>query len=243
MQANEKAGIIEAELSAAADAGKVEILSRFFKTGKGQYGEGDTFIGVTVPENRKVARRHRDASFEAISLLLRSPVHETRLCALLILVQQYEHGSTEKRDEVYDFYMSNTRSINNWDLVDLSAPYIAGRHMASKPERTPLYALARSTSVWERRIAIVATLWLIRNNELDDALQLSEILLADKHDLIRKACGWMLREAGKKDKARLTAFLDKHAATMPRTTLRYAIEKFSQAERRHYMQKGKRATE
>ncbi|MDO4159707.1 MAG: DNA alkylation repair protein [Prevotellaceae bacterium] len=223
------------------------IFPRFFKAGKGEYGEGDKFIGVTVPNMRLVAKSHEDASLEDIDSLLCSPWHEMRLCGLLILVEQVkrtktrkwlkEHSEDEaekKRKEVFDFYLCHTERINNWDLVDLTAPAIVGEYLLDK-DRTIIYKLADSSLLWEQRIAIVSTYAFIRANDYDDIYRLSSLLINHKHDLIHKALGWMLREAGKRDKAPLLDFLDEHAASMPRTMLRYSIEKFNDVERKYYM--------
>lgn len=236
---NGKAGDIERDLMEAARPDKVEVLASFFKSGRGEYGEGDIFIGVSVPDNRRVARRHLDAGLDDVRRLLQSPVHEVRLCALLVLVEQYKRGDAARRREIYDFYLTVTDRINNWDLVDLSCQYIIGPQLADGGDRSVLVMLAASESMWRRRIAVVSTLWMVRCGETDDAIGICTMLLGDREDLIRKACGWVLREVGKKDKGRLTAFLDRHAGDMSRTTLRYAIERFDRDERMHYMRLGK----
>lgn len=237
----QNANAIVGELMAASRPEKIALLGSFFKSGKGQYGEGDQFIGVTVPDNRKVARRHLDATPGVLRHLLRSPLHEVRLCALLILVEQYKRADERRRGEMFDFYLSVTDRINNWDLVDLSAPYVVGWHLSGSDDKSVLYGMASSASLWERRIAIVSTLWFVRNGEHDDALRLSGMLLGDGHDLIRKACGWVLREVGKKDKRRLVDFLDSHCEELSRTTLRYAIERFDKDERDAFMKRGRRS--
>ena len=236
---NGKAGDIERDLMEAARPDKVEVLASFFKSGCGEYGEGDVFIGVSVPDNRRVARRHLDTGLDDVRLLLQSPVHEVRLCALLVLVEQYKRGDAARRREIYDFYLTVTDRINNWDLVDLSCQYIIGPQLMDGGDRSVLVMLAASESMWRRRIAVVSTLWMVRHGEVDDAIGICTMLLGDREDLIRKACGWVLREVGKKDKSRLTAFLDRHAGDMSRTTLRYAIERFDRDERMHYMRLGK----
>jgi 3-methyladenine DNA glycosylase AlkD len=209
---------------------------RFFKTGPGQYGEGDRFIGVTVPELRAVAREFRDLPLAEIDALLKSPWHEARLLGLVILVHIFERGNANTRREVYQLYLDRTDRINNWDLVDSSAPQIVGGFLADRSDRARvLDKLARSKSLWERRIAIVATLHLIRLREFDDTLRIAERLLDDDEDLIHKATGWMLREVGKKDEPTLRRFLDRHAARMPRTALRYALERLPDSTRRRYM--------
>ena len=239
MGMNGKAGDIERDLMEAARPDKVEVLASFFKSGCGEYGEGDVFIGVSVPDNRRVARRHLDAGLDDVRRLLQSPVHEVRLCALLVLVEQYRRGDAARRREIYDFYLTVTDRINNWDLVDLSCQYIIGPQLMDGGDRSVLVMLAASESMWRRRIAVVSTLWMVRHGETDDAIGICTMLLGDREDLIRKACGWVLREVGKKDKGRLTAFLDRHAGDMSRTTLRYAIERFDKDERAHYMRLGK----
>ena len=239
MGMNGKAGDIERDLMEAARPDKVEVLASFFKSGCGEYGEGDVFIGVSVPDNRRVARRHLDAGLDDVRRLLQSPVHEVRLCALLVLVEQYKRGDAARRREIYDFYLTVTDRINNWDLVDLSCQYIIGPQLMDGGDRSVLVMLAASESMWRRRIAVVSTLWMVRHGEVDDAIGICTMLLGDREDLIRKACGWVLREVGKKDKGRLTAFLDRHAGDMSRTTLRYAIERFDRDERAHYMRLGK----
>ena len=214
---------------------KVAILSGFFKTGKGEYGEGDVFIGVSVPDNRKVARVFAAADYVVVEEMLNSDVHEYRLSALLSLVARYEKARTgEEKGQIRDFYLSHTQHINNWDLVDLSAPQIIGKQMLFCPEFDPTVALCGG-GLWECRIGIVATMTLIHAGKFDVAIRNIERLLHHPHDLIRKANGWMLREIGKKDESALLAFLDCHAAAMPRTALRYAVERLSPEKRRHYM--------
>ena len=209
--------------------------ARFFKTGPGQYGEGDTFIGVRVPTLRQLARAFQDLPLTEIEALLRSPIHEERLLALLVLVLGVGKSDDAHRKGVYDFYLSNTQYVNNWDLVDSSAPAIVGGYLRDRP-RKPLVRLAKSASLWERRIAIVATQHFLRLGEFDDTLAISRLLLSDKEDLIHKATGWMLREVGNRDEAGLETFLDEHGAMMPRTMLRYAIERFPESRRRAYLQ-------
>ena len=209
------------------------ILPRFFKTGKGEYGEGDRFIGVVVPNIRLVAKEFKDASFTTVKELLASPWHEMRLCGLLILVQQ---SRKEVSREVFDFYLSVTDRINNWDLVDLTAPQIVGGYLLDKP-RDVLYCLAESPLLWDNRIAIVSTVTFIRRGDLEDTYQLATKMMGHPHDLMHKAIGWMLREAGKKDSERLYAYVEAHRLEMPRTMLRYAIEKFDQPTRQWLMRK------
>lgn len=212
---------------------KRQILPRFFKTGKGEYGEGDRFIGVVVPNIRLVAKEFKDASFTTVKELLASPWHEMRLCGLLILVQQ---SRKEVSREVFDFYLSVTDRINNWDLVDLTAPQIVGGYLLDKP-RDVLYRLAESPLLWDNRIAIVSTVTFIRRGDLEDTYQLATKMMGHPHDLMHKAIGWMLREAGKKDSERLYDYVEAHRLEMPRTMLRYAIEKFDQPTRQWLMRK------
>jgi 3-methyladenine DNA glycosylase AlkD len=212
--------------------------ARFFKTGPGQYGEGDTFIGVRVPALRKLARECRALPLTEIAVLLRSPVHEERLLALLVLVLGVGKGDDDHRKVVYGFYLDNTQHVNNWDLVDSSAPAIVGGYLRDKA-RTPLVRLAKSVSLWERRIAVVATQHFIRLDQFDDTLAISRLLLSDKEDLIHKATGWMLREVGDRDEAALATFLDEHGPAMPRMMLRYAIEHFTPEKRRAHLEVGR----
>ncbi|MEQ1825553.1 MAG: DNA alkylation repair protein [Pirellula sp.] len=209
---------------------------RFFKTGPGQYGHGDTFIGVRVPMLRKVAREFREMPINQVEILLHSPIHEERMLALLVLVQGVAKCHDDHRQVVFDLYLRNTQHINNWDLVDTSAPAIVGGYLKDKPRKV-LVQLTKSKSLWERRIAIVATQHFIRLGEFDDTLDLSRLLLSDQEDLIHKASGWMLREVGERDKNKLIEFLDKHAKMMPRTMLRYAIEHFPPEIHRTYLAK------
>lgn len=225
---------IKKDLSKVADPKRAKISQRFFKTGKGQYGEGDVFIGVTMPELRKVAKRNIVLSLQEVEHLLHSRIHEERMSALIIWTYQYLKGTQETKEQIYRKYLKNTAWINNWDLIDVTAPQIIGVHLLNQ-KRNILYTLARSKSLWERRIAIVATFTFIRQGEFKDTLKIAEILLHDNHDLIHKAVGWMLREVGKKDTQQLQSFLEKHYSTMPRTMLRYAIEKFPEKKRQAYL--------
>ena len=232
----EGAGISDVRrgLRALADSVRAEILQRFFKTGEGEYGEGDRFLGLRVPQVRTVARRYRDLERKALLELLESPWHEERLLALLILVDQYRRGTGPEREAIHRLYLSNTRHINNWDLVDSSAEHIVGPHL--DPQHLDgLEELARSSSVWERRIAMMATFHWIKRGVFDPALQIAERLVRDDHDLIHKAVGWMLREVGKRDRAREEAFLRKNYRMMPRVMLRYALEHFPEAQRQEYL--------
>jgi len=215
---------------------KAKLLAGYFKTGKGQYGEGDVFLGITVPEQRKVAKRYLNAVLKDIQILLSSKVHEHRLTALFILIAKYQKGDVALKKRIFVFYLKNTKHINNWDLVDISAGHIIGDYLLDK-DRTILYRLAGSKQLWERRIAIMATFKFIREDQFEDTFKISKALLNDEHDLIHKAVGWMLREVGKRDKGIEEKFLQKHYKKMPRTMLRYAIERFSEAERRFYLSK------
>ncbi len=214
---------------------RAQSSRRFFKTDPGQYGEGDEFIGVVVPDIRKVARQYFGVSLKEVAELLHSKIHEERLCALFILVEQYKKGDSKKQKNIFELYLKNYKYINNWDLVDLTAPPIVGAYLADKPKDV-LYKLAHSRNLWQRRIAIVATFYFIYQGESKTTLELAKILLHDKHDLIHKAVGWMLREVGKRcDERILLNFLDKHYRDMPRTCLRYAIERLPKIKRRAYL--------
>ena len=228
---------LKESLQKLADKNTAEVLQRFFKTGAGEYGEGDVFIGIKVPPLRKLAAEFQDTPLKSLRRLLKSEIHEERTLALMILVRQFARADENVRERIYDFYVAHTSFINNWDLVDGSAPYIVGPFLW-KRDRCPLYVLAKSTSIWERRIAILSTFYFIRQNDFVDALKISELLLADEHDLIHKAVGWMLREVGKRDERALTGFLDEHAAAMPRTMLRYSLERLPADVRAGYMAAG-----
>ncbi len=225
---------IRASLRKIADPEIAEHSQRFFKTGKGEYGEGDKFLGIRVPVLRKHVLRYRDMKLSGIKKLIKSEYHEERLFALFLLVEKYTRGSEEEKRLAYNFFMSSTKYINNWDLVDSSAPNIAGAYLENK-DKKPLYEFAVSGSLWKRRIAILSTFHMIRKNSFDDALKISEILINDKEDLIHKAVGWMLREIGKRNMVSEEEFLKKHYKIMPRTMLRYAIEKFPEAKRKKYL--------
>jgi 3-methyladenine DNA glycosylase AlkD len=231
-----KAENIKKELYKIADKEKAIHLSRFFKTGKGEYGEGDIFIGIRVPDQRKIAKLLPDTPLSEIENLLDDPVHEFRLTALLILIEMYKKADEEEKEKIVKFYLKKTSGINNWDLVDLSAPQIIGNYYYSR-NRDKLYQLVKSTNLWEQRIAVVSTYYFIKRKDFSEILAFSEILLEHKHDLIHKATGWMLREAGKMDINVLRNFLDKYHKTMPRTMLRYSIEKLDNSERQKYMLK------
>jgi 3-methyladenine DNA glycosylase AlkD len=226
--------LIRKRLYDRADASRVPILQSFFKTGPGQYAEGDVFVGVTVPQLRQVCLQCRDAALYDIQALLQSSVHEERLLALLLLVNRFTRGTESEQRSIFRFYLAHTRHINNWDLVDSSAPQIVGAHLFER-SRAPLTRLARSRSLWDRRIAIVATHYFIRQGDLADTFRLADLLLQDSHDLIHKAVGWMLREAGKRDVGAERAYLQTRYSRMPRTMLRYAIERFPLEERKRYL--------
>ncbi len=225
---------IREKLYALADSKRAEGLQRFFKTGPGDYAEGDRFIGVRVPEIRKLVKAYPDTSLNDIKRLLHSEVHEERLLALLLMVQLYQGGNTECRRTLYELYLASTEVINNWDLVDASAMHIVGGWLYRRSHK-PLYKLARSTSLWERRIAILSTFYFIKQNEFDETLKIAELLCDDAHDLIHKAVGWMLREIGKRNQKVEEGFLQKHYTKMPRTMLRYAIERFPEPLRQAYL--------
>ncbi|MEY4722583.1 MAG: hypothetical protein RLZZ324_96, partial [Candidatus Parcubacteria bacterium] len=214
---------LHAEIRAAARPSYAVLLARFFKTGPGQYGEGDVFLGLDMPTCRRIAGKYRGLRLADIRRALASKFHEERLIGLLLLVDRFTHGNASTRKETFDFYLSHADSANNWDLVDLSAPYIVGMHVALGGARASvLTKLARSKSLWRKRIAIVATLALIKDGRLKETFRIADILMRDEHDLIHKAVGWMLREAGKKDHAALVRYLAPRYKTMPRTMLRYA---------------------
>jgi 3-methyladenine DNA glycosylase AlkD len=227
---------IERALRAGADPLVATHHLRFFKCGPGQYGEGDKFLGITVPPLRALSKKYKSVEVAEAVALLQSKWHEVRLLALMILVHRYERGDEPEREAIYRAYLANTNRINNWDLVDCSAHKIVGVHLREQ-DRAPLAALAKSESLWERRIAIIATLDFIRRNQFIDTFLISEMLLGDRHDLIHKATGWMLREVGKRDQPALEWFVNRHARVMPRTMLRYAIERFPPELRAKYMAK------
>ena len=221
-------------LQALGNPEKARVLQRFFKTGKGDYGEGDLFVGLRVPEIRKLARQYRSLSLPETLQLLQSPIHEARLLALLILISAYQQGDGALQEQLYTLYLQNTRCINSWDLVDVSAENIVGAHLRYR-HRSPLHELAASSLLWDRRIAIIATFHFIKCGEFDETLHIAELLLRDQEDLIHKAVGWMLREVGKRDRPAEIGFLRAHYKVMPRTMLRYAIEKFEQGLRQQFL--------
>ena len=223
------------QLKAAAQPEKVAILSSFFKCGKGEYGEGDRFLGITVPVNRAISRLYYLLPLDQIAAMLHSPYHEFRLGALLALVRRFERCKAD-RAQIVDFYLQNTRYINNWDLVDLTCRDIVGNYLLHR-NRTPIYQLAQSTNLWEQRISIVSTWAFIHAGDFTDTFKLALHFQGHPHDLIHKAVGWMLREVGKQDQAALTEFLENHATHLPRTALRYAIERFPEAQRQYFLRK------
>ncbi|MCK5473796.1 MAG: DNA alkylation repair protein [Candidatus Aenigmarchaeota archaeon] len=227
---------LKQDLQKLANPKKAKILAKFFKTGKGEYGEGDIFLGIKVPEQRKIAKKYPDLALGDIKALLESKIHEYRLTSLFILIEKYKKADAKDKKIIVDFYLKNTGNINNWDLVDSSAPYILGDYLLEK-NRLILYGLAKSDNLWEKRIAILSTFAFIRNNDFDDAFNISEILLYDSHALIHKAVGWMLREIGNRNHKKEEEFLNKHYKEMPRTALRYAIEKFDNKKRKFYLKK------
>lgn len=225
---------IKIDLERVATKERAQVSARYFKTGKGEYGEGDIFLGTTVPQTREIAKKYKTLQLNEIKQLLESKIHEHRLIALYILVDKYKKSKDAEKQEIADFYLNHTKHINNWDLVDSSAHLILGIHLSNK-DKSILEKLAKSNDLWERRISIISTLHFIRNNQFKETFKIANILIKDKHDLIHKAVGWMLREIGKKDKQAEKEFLNKHYKTMPRTMLRYAIEHFSVDEKSHYM--------
>jgi 3-methyladenine DNA glycosylase AlkD len=221
---------LKRELAQAAQGNPAGSLA-WFKTGKGDYGEGDKFIGVRVPMQRTIAGKYRSLGPSEIEKLLESPIHEHRFTGLLILVAQYQGGDESTKQRIFRFYLDHTRGVNNWDLVDVSARDIVGEHLVARPRRV-LYRLAKSSQLWERRIAMVATAAFIDKGDLKDTFAIAALLLTDKHDLIHKATGWMLREAGKHSRPQLIDFLKRNYPQIPRTTLRYAIEHLPEAQRK-----------
>ncbi len=225
---------IKGDLKRLADPKRAKVLQGFFKTGKGEYGEGDIFIGITVPEQRKVAKKYIDIKLKYVEKLLNSKIHEERLTAVLILVEKFQRSEKLEKEKIVKFYLRNTKKVNNWDLVDSSADKILGAYILKKDKQV-LYKLAKSKNLWERRISIVATFYFIKNNKFQDTLKIAEILLNDEHQLIHKAVGWMLREVGKRDQKIEERFLKKYYKIMPRTMLRYSIERFEKKKKEFYM--------
>ncbi|MGV8086471.1 MAG: DNA alkylation repair protein [Candidatus Woesearchaeota archaeon] len=233
---------IISELESLGSSERAKHSLRFFKTGQGQYGEGDIFYGASVPETRNIAKKYKNISLDDVQKLLKNKHHECRLCALMILIEKYNYA--DKNDDsktkkiIYEMYLDNTKYINNWDLVDLSAHKIVGAYLYDKKnERKILYELAKSNDLWKKRIGIISTYYFIYRKDFTDTLKISEILLLDNHDLIQKAVGWMLREVGKRDQKIEEEFLEKHHKIMPRTMLRYAIERFDDNKKKYYMKK------
>ena len=229
-----KARDVQKRLKKLGNPEHAAVSQRFFKTGPGQYGEGDIFIGIRVPVLRKLAGECKDLPLRQIEILLRSPIHEERLLAILLLVRIFQKGGHDVKKEIYNRYLQSTEFINNWDLVDVSAEHVVGAYLMDKSRR-PLYRLAKSKILWERRIAIMATFHFVKRREFAETLKISAMLLGDRHDLIHKATGWMLREIGKRDLRTEETFLQEHYKTMPRTMLRYAIEKFPEDKRQRYL--------
>jgi len=229
-----KAQNILNEFEKLADPDIAEHSQRFFKTGPDEYGEGDQFFGIRVPVTRNVAAKFNELPLQEIRRLLSSEYHEARLCALIILINRFTKGDKQEKESIYQLYLKNTRFINNWDLVDTSAHQILGPYLQGK-DREPLHELAKSEDLWERRIAVISTLYFIKNDDFETTLKIAEQLLNDNHDLIHKAVGWMLRETGERDMRVQEQFLQKHVHNMPRTMLRYAIEKFPEAKRKRYL--------
>lgn len=226
---------LQQELHSLKNPDKAKLLSGFFKTGKGEYGEGDVFLGITMPQQRVIAKKYfKPISLEDIEKLLHGKYHEERMTALVILTYKFEKAYKEEQKDIYDLYLKNTKYINNWDLVDVTTPRIVGAYLLEK-ERSVLYKLVKSKDLWERRISVLATFMFIREHQFEDSLRISEILLQDRHDLIHKAVGWMLREIGKRNQEVEEDFLQKHYKKMPRTMLRYAIEKFDEKKKQFYM--------
>lgn len=232
-----KASFLISKLKKISKPEKAKILQRFFKTGKGQYGEGDVFIGVMVPESRSAAKEFSLLPLSEVAILLKSKIHEVRLTGLLILVLQYQKAVTlAEKKKIYTFYINNLSAVNNWDLVDLTAPNIVGGYLADK-SKAVLYKLAVSKDLWQRRVSMLACFMFIKNKDFADAIKMAKLHLADKHDLMHKAVGWMLREIGKRDVKVLITFLDENYKLLSRTALRYAIERLPEKQRLYYLHK------
>lgn len=229
---------IKVKLNSLANPAKAKILSRFFKTGPGEYGEGDIFLGVTIPKLRALAKEYKNISLDQLKVLLKSPIHEERMISVIILVLQYHKADSRHQQEIYRFYMEHLDWVNNWDLVDGSSPHIVGHFLEGK-KKDILDQLARSVNLWHRRVAILATFYEIKKGRHQETFRIAKMLLNDQHDLIHKAVGWMLREVGKYCSESIEeSFLNQHYQQIPRTMLRYAIEKFPEKKRKFYMQKG-----
>ncbi len=222
------------EIQKAKNPEQAKILQKFFRTGKDEYAEGDIFLGIKVPVQRGIAKKYTGLSLPKIQRLLDSKVHEHRLIGLIILNQKFKNANQEDKGNIFNFYLKNTKKINNWDLVDFSAPKIVGAFLLDQDKKI-LYELTKSENLWDRRIAIISTFYFIKQEKFADTLAISELLLDDRHDLIHKAVGWMLREVGKKEQEILEDFLKQHYKKMPRTMLRYAIEKFEKEKRKKYL--------
>ncbi len=224
------------EMEECSNEEKAKLYQRFFKTGPGQYGEGDVFMGLTMPETRAISSKYTEMPIEEVQELLNSEIHEHRMSALLIVIQKYRKANKEEKRKLYEFYLKNMSRINNWDLIDVTASHVVGDFLFNnKEEKEMLYKLAKSNDLWEKRISVISTFRFIKENEFEDSINISEILLNDKHDLIHKAVGWMLREIGKKDQEIEEEFLRKYHKTMPRTMLRYSLEKFTKDKKDFYM--------
>ena len=234
-----KAGDVVKELEYLKNSEKIKVFKKFFKTNKGEYGYGDMFWGLSVPQVREISKRYfRDISFDEIKVLINHRIHEVRLTGYLILTYQYEKSDNERRKDIFDFYLNNLSGCNNWDLVDLSCYKIVGEYvLRNKEKRKILYKLSKSKNLWQQRISIVSTYPMIKRKEFEDTLNISKLLLSHKHDLIHKAVGWMLREVGKQDMNVLRKFLNENINTIPRTTLRYSIERMNESERKKYLLK------
>ncbi|RHX83693.1 DNA alkylation repair protein [Leptospira stimsonii] len=235
-----KAESVQRALQELGDPVKADFLSGYFKTGPGDYAEGDIFLGITVPIQRKIAKRYEGLPLKEIEILLRSPIHEERLTSLFILCDQFEKAEEKERKQLHQFYVKNLKYVNNWDLVDLSSRILIGEYLIDK-DRSLLYQLVESKNLWERRVSILSTYAFIRRNDFKEILKIAKILLKDKEDLIHKAVGWMLREVGNRDKKPEIDFLDRYASIMPRTMLRYAIEKFPETLKKKYRNAGKKS--
>src|SRR3989344_7834319 len=222
------------DLQKAKNLEQAKLLQRFFKTGKGEYGEGDVFLGIKVPATREIAKKYTGLNIKNIEMLLKSKIHEYRLAGLLILVEKFNKADERGKGDIFNFYLKNTKNINNWDLVDLSAPSIIGEFLVDKSKNV-LYKLAESKSLWERRISVISTFAFIKKNKFQDTFRISQALLKDEHDLMHKAVGWMLRETGKRDQELLERFLRKNYKEMLRTMLRYSIQKFPEKLRKKYL--------
>lgn len=227
---------LQTEMQALANPKKAKDYARYFKTGKGEYAEGDIFLGITVPFQKRLDAKYKELSLPEIQQLLDSRIHEYRSAALFILSWQFKKADEKQKEEIVKLYLANTSNINNWDLVDVSAPKILGEYLLDK-DRKVLYKMASSSLLWDRRIAVLATFAFIAKNDFSDSLKLAELLLKDKHDLMHKAVGWMLREIGKRDQKAEEDFLKKHYRQMPRTMLRYSIEKFDEKKKKFYMKR------